>query len=198
MKDLGPVKWYLGITIERNRSERTIKLSQRAYLEKVLSRFGMLHCDADEIPMTVGQQLQRASSDYEAESEFTRTFQEAIGSLMYLMLCTRSFSANPTGEHWKAVKKVLRYLKEASDAKLVFRGNATHIQGHGCSIRRLPGHSSICIWLRFQCRIWSDQLVIKTIIYRFGTKDNSIRHWRQCTSETWLKISGRCHWACEE
>jgi len=142
MKDLGPVKWYLGIAIERNRSERTIKLSQKAYLEKVLSRFGMLHCNADEVPMAVGQKLQRASSDYEAEREFTRTYQEAIGSLMYLMLCTRpdiayaisnlsKFSANPTGEHWKAVKKVLRYLKGTSDAKLVFRGNATHIQGYG-------------------------------------------------------------------
>jgi hypothetical protein len=141
MKDLGPVKWYLGITIERNRTERTIKLSQKGYLEKVLSRFGMLHCNADEIPMTVGQKLQRASSDYEAERDFTSTYQEAIGSLMYLMLCTRPdiayaisnlsrFSANPTEEHWKAVKKVFRYLKGTIDAKLVFRGNATHIEGH--------------------------------------------------------------------
>lgn len=142
MKDLGPVKWYLGITIERNRSERTIKLSQKAYLEKVLSRFNMLHCNADEIPMTVGQKLQGASSEYEAEGGFIRTYQEAIGSLMYLMLCTRphiaysisnlsKFSANPTREHWKAVKKVLRYLKGTINAKLVFRGNVTHIQGHG-------------------------------------------------------------------
>jgi hypothetical protein len=48
MKDLGPVKWYLGITIERNRTERTIKLSQKGCLEKALSRFDMLHCNADE------------------------------------------------------------------------------------------------------------------------------------------------------
>lgn len=92
--------------------------------------------------MTVGQKLQGASSEYEAEGGFIRTYQEAIGSLMYLMLCTRpdiaysisnlsKFSANPTREHWKAVKKVLRYLKGTINAKLVFRGNVTHIQGHG-------------------------------------------------------------------
>jgi len=37
--DLGPVKWLLGICIERNRPNRTIALSQTAYIDTIVTRF---------------------------------------------------------------------------------------------------------------------------------------------------------------
>lgn len=45
MSDLGPAKYYLGMAIERNRAQRTLRLSQRAYLEKVLREFGFWDLD---------------------------------------------------------------------------------------------------------------------------------------------------------
>ena len=71
----------------------SIKLSSKGLPREVLSRFDMLHFNADEIPMTVGQNCRELPSDYEAEGESTRTYQEAIGSLMYLMLYQGSHQA---------------------------------------------------------------------------------------------------------
>ena len=45
MTDLGPYKYYLGMEVTRDRQNRTLKLSQRSYLEKVLRDFGMWDCN---------------------------------------------------------------------------------------------------------------------------------------------------------
>jgi hypothetical protein len=39
--DLGPYKYYLGIEVIQDQQNRTLKLSQRSYLKKVLQDFGM-------------------------------------------------------------------------------------------------------------------------------------------------------------
>ena len=60
-------------------------------------------------------------------------YASAIGSLMYTMLCTRSdisyaagvvrrYQSNPGETHWKAAKRILRYLKSTMDYKLCYQG----------------------------------------------------------------------------
>ena len=55
-----------------------------------------------------------------------------VGSLMYAEVCTRPdisyaigmlgrYQSNPGLEHWKAAKKVMRYLKGTRDYKLTYR-----------------------------------------------------------------------------
>ncbi len=39
MVEMGPISFYLGLKVEQNREKRTIKLSQPAYIDKVLNRF---------------------------------------------------------------------------------------------------------------------------------------------------------------
>ena len=41
MKDLGQAAYILGIKISRDRSRRTLTLSQTVYIEKMLERFNM-------------------------------------------------------------------------------------------------------------------------------------------------------------
>ena len=41
LTDLGPVHWLLGIKVTRNRSARTISLSQRSYIDSILKRYGL-------------------------------------------------------------------------------------------------------------------------------------------------------------
>jgi len=41
MKDMGEASYVIGIEIHRDRSPRTLGLSQKAYIEKVLKRFNM-------------------------------------------------------------------------------------------------------------------------------------------------------------
>jgi hypothetical protein len=60
-------------------------------------------------------------------------YQQAVGSLMYAMLCTRpdlaypisvvsQHMANPSLEHWIAVKRIFRYLQGTLQFKLRFGG----------------------------------------------------------------------------
>jgi hypothetical protein len=60
-------------------------------------------------------------------------YQQAMGSLMYAMLCTRpdlaypisvvsQHMANSSLEHWIAVKRIFRYLQGTLHFKLCFRG----------------------------------------------------------------------------
>ena len=55
----------------------------------------------------------------------------AVGSLMYAMMCTRldifhvvrmasKYQSNPGQEHWKAVKRILRYLKATTNYSLFY------------------------------------------------------------------------------
>ena len=39
MVDMGPISLYLGLKVEQNRTNKTIKLSQPVYLEKLPARF---------------------------------------------------------------------------------------------------------------------------------------------------------------
>ena len=62
-------------------------------------------------------------------------YESAVGSLMYLMVCTRPdiayavgkvsrYMSNPGKVHWEAVKWILRYLKGTLKAGLLFDANA--------------------------------------------------------------------------
>ena len=54
MKDLGEATYILRIRVYRDRSKRTIGLSQSLYLEKVLKRFNMLNSKRGLLPFRHG------------------------------------------------------------------------------------------------------------------------------------------------
>jgi hypothetical protein len=39
--DLGPIKFFLGIEISRNKKEKSITLSQKEYTQKLLNKFAL-------------------------------------------------------------------------------------------------------------------------------------------------------------
>ena len=60
---------------------------------------------------------------------------------MYAMMCTRSdicyavglvsrFQSNPGKQHWKVVKRILRYLKGTSDYALCYQGSDLRLVGY--------------------------------------------------------------------
>jgi hypothetical protein len=64
-----------------------------------------------------------------------------VGSLMYVMVCTRQdiahavgvvsrYMKNPCKEHWEAVKWILMYLKGTSTHALCFGGSYIVLQGY--------------------------------------------------------------------
>ncbi|PHT25114.1 hypothetical protein T459_35759 [Capsicum annuum] len=67
-------------------------------------------------------------------------YTSAVGSLMYVMVCTRPdiahavgvvsrYMANPGKERWEAVKWLLRYLKGISSTSLCFGNGKMILQG---------------------------------------------------------------------
>ncbi|RKF79680.1 Retrovirus-related Pol polyprotein from transposon TNT 1-94, partial [Golovinomyces cichoracearum] len=44
MRYIGELKWFLGISVTRNRNERKIALNQSSYIAKIAARFGVDKC----------------------------------------------------------------------------------------------------------------------------------------------------------
>nr|GEX54398.1 hypothetical protein [Tanacetum cinerariifolium] len=137
MKDLGEATFILGIKIYRDRSRRLIRLSQNAYLDKILKRYRMDKSKCGSIPMQVDLHLSKsqcATTSAEMKRMQNVPYASAVGSIMYVVRCTRpdvAFAQNITsrfqqnsGEaHWTDVKNILKYLRNTKDTFLVYGGD---------------------------------------------------------------------------
>ena len=141
MTDIGPLAYYLGMGVERDRQQRTLYLSQKAYLEKVIRDQGMWECNSMATPMDTGIKLIAADPGYICPADEKRRYQSAVGSLMYAMLGTRPdiayavsvvsrYASNPNQSHWQAVKRILRYLRHSLDLRLTFSGPLRPLAGY--------------------------------------------------------------------
>lgn len=141
MVDLGPCHYYLGMEITRDRPRRTLWLSQAGYLDKILLDHKMVDANAVATPMETSLRLTVAEKDHQSPPSFVKQYQSAVGSLMYAMLGTRPdiafavsvvsrYASNPTETHWKAVKRIFRYLRGTVNLRLTFRGDLTALTGY--------------------------------------------------------------------
>ncbi|RVW61973.1 Retrovirus-related Pol polyprotein from transposon TNT 1-94 [Vitis vinifera] len=135
MKDLGEASYVLGTKILRDGANGVLKLSQRTYIEKILKRFNMHNCSSVKVPIVKGDKFSKAQcpqNDDEREEMRTIPYSSLVGSLMYAQICTRPdiaffvgmlgrYLSNPESQHWKATKKVLRYLQGTKDLMLTYR-----------------------------------------------------------------------------
>lgn len=144
MKDLGAAKKILGMEIQRDRKARRLWLSQRSYILKVLERFGMSDARSEKIPFSshfkISSELcPETEEDHEYMSRIP--YSNAVGSLMYAMICTRPdiahavsvvsrYMANPGKGHWQAVKWIFRYLQGTTDLSLEFGRNDDSLIGY--------------------------------------------------------------------
>ncbi|GJS69130.1 hypothetical protein Tco_0701971 [Tanacetum coccineum] len=134
MKDLGEALYVTGIEIHRDRANGKLGLSQKAYIERVLNRFNMRHCSPTVAPVIKGDvfgshQCPKTEVEYEEMKRIPYAF--VVGGLTYAQVCTRPdiayicgmlgrFQSNPGLLHWKAAKKVLRYLQGTKEYKLTY------------------------------------------------------------------------------
>lgn len=129
IKDLGKAKRILGMEIERGMSSSALFLHQSSYISKVLKKFGMNNCKPVTLPLAnhfVLSKDQAICNEYKVEYMSRIPYSNVIGSIMYLMVCTRlnlaflvstlsRYMSNQGPQHWEALKWLLRYLKGTSD-----------------------------------------------------------------------------------
>lgn len=173
MVDMGPISFYLGLKVERNRQEQTIKLSQPTYINKVLSRFHLGKAHAVTTPMKESALLQ-SRTDSQAIAAEKERYQGMTGSIMFSMVETRPdiafatsvaarFAKNPGHQHTEAVKIILRYLKGSRERgitfggqdKLLVEGYSDSLTGPGTRTAENPPPAS------FSCSTGASKLVLQ-------------------------------------
>jgi hypothetical protein len=133
MTDLGEIDSYLGVRIKRDRSSKRIEIDQSKYVLEIVNRFGLSDANPARTPLPTGADVYLEKYKGEASSADIKLFQQMIGSLLYVQIGTRpdisfavsrlaQYASNPSPDHIRLAKYVLRYLKGTSDLKLLYDG----------------------------------------------------------------------------
>ncbi|KAL2237275.1 UNVERIFIED_CONTAM: Retrovirus-related Pol polyprotein from transposon TNT 1-94 [Sesamum indicum] len=140
MKDLGDAKRILGMNIVRH--ESFILLNQKSYILSILKRFSMEKSKPTSVPLAAHFQLsknQSPHSDIEKAKMEKVPYSNVIGSIMFLMICTRPdiayaisclsrYMSNPGPPHWEALKWLLKYLHGSENIGIRFSKRSENTQ----------------------------------------------------------------------
>ena len=135
MKDMGLTDVILGIKIKRT-SEGLI-LSQSHYFDNILGKFDNDNFGIAKTPIDITLHLSKNKGESVSQVEYSRV----IGSLMYLMSCTRPdivyavnklsrYTSNPGVMHWQGIMRVLKYLQFTSDYGLHYTRYPAVLEGY--------------------------------------------------------------------
>ncbi|KAL4410966.1 reverse transcriptase domain protein [Colletotrichum abscissum] len=118
LKENGPINYFLGVRILRDRTARKVYLVHDAYIERVAKRFDLM----DSLhPATPLPQDEFKPNEGQATKEEIKSYQEKVGSVLYTAIMIRPdvafacsqlsrFLTNPSATHIKAINHCIRYL----------------------------------------------------------------------------------------
>src|SRR6202522_1703715 len=115
--DLAEARQIVGLELQRDLEEGTLKLSQTQYIQRTLQKFGMADSHPVNTPMDPNVKLIKL---LDTENYDILDYRSVIGSLMYTAIGTRpdisfavqhlsQFMSNPRPAHWTDIKHVFRY-----------------------------------------------------------------------------------------
>lgn len=104
----------------------------------VVKRFNIKRCKSRSTALKLGSLLytsQQPINDKEGSAMVDIPYRSAIGSLMYLAICTQpdlaasvselsKFRQNPKVAHWEGVRRMLRYVRGTVGERLVYKKGA--------------------------------------------------------------------------
>ncbi|XP_042023168.1 secreted RxLR effector protein 161-like [Salvia splendens] len=135
MKDLGLLKYFLGIEVLR--SKKGIFINQKKYVLDLLAEVGMVDCQPADTPMVQNHGLQIREGARQADRG---RYRRLVGKLIYLshtrpdiayaVGVVSQFMHAPQEEHWEAVLRIVRYLKGTAKHGLMFAKHG-HMEIHG-------------------------------------------------------------------
>ena len=124
MKDLGMLRYFLGIEVMR--SKHGIFVSQRKYVLDLLSETGNLGVKPCSSPMVPGVYLTREGETFEDPKRCRRL----VRKLNYLIVTrldiahsvnvVSRYMSSPIVDHWAAVEQILCYLKRVPGCVILY------------------------------------------------------------------------------
>ncbi|GJZ09208.1 ribonuclease H-like domain-containing protein [Tanacetum coccineum] len=167
MTDLGPLNYFLGISVTRDSSG--LFLSQKKYAVEILDRAHMVNCNPSRTPIDTESKL---GSDGDPVSDPT-LYRSLAGSLQYLTFTRPDISYavqqvclymhDPREPHFSALKRILRYVCGTLDYGLqLFLSSTTNLVAYsdadwaGCPTTR-RSTSGYCVFLGNNLLSWSSK-----------------------------------------
>jgi hypothetical protein len=144
IKDLGPLRNFLGVQFERNLETYELWIHQEAFIDSLLAEYDLTNCNAVKTPLDSDHPVGLTTDVHLPVANLTHAFQRIVGSLLFLQICSRpdiSFAvlvlsqhcASPELRHFAAAKRVLRYLKGTRSFRLHYGGSNRHLALSGLS-----------------------------------------------------------------
>lgn len=124
---LGNCQYYVGMEIKRDRKDKTITITQTAYIDKIVEKCRMTDSSVISTPFDAGVILTKS----EEENDLNFPYRQAYGSLTYAATVARpdisysvgevsKFMANSNRSHINAVKRILRYLNHTKTLGITY------------------------------------------------------------------------------
>jgi hypothetical protein len=140
MKDLGELTWMLGFQVRRDRSQRTLEITQTSYIDQLLEKYGMADCRPVATPAE--GVLPRLTPEEGGRPD--SYYMSLVGSLLYAAMVTRpdiAYTVQALGRHsqssgpvhWDAAKRLLRYLKGTRELGIKYGGHEGPMEQIGFS-----------------------------------------------------------------
>ena len=118
IQDQGPVQWFLGVRVVRNREAQTVTLLHDTYIDRITKKFGL---EDGTYPKTPLPSEDLIKNNGEASKQEIKSYQEKVGSVLYTAIMLRPdiafavsklshYLTNPSDQHFKAVDRVIMYL----------------------------------------------------------------------------------------
>ncbi|XP_022032108.1 uncharacterized mitochondrial protein AtMg00810-like [Helianthus annuus] len=168
MKDLGPLSFFLGISVTRTKD--TMFLSQHAYAQDIIEWAGMRSCNPVSTPVDTHSKLGAAAGE---DFDNPTLYRSLAGALQYLTFThpdisyavqqVRMHMHAPKTEHWNALKRIIRYIQGTSSLGLVLGPSSgpnllayTDVDWAGCPDTRCST-SGYCVYYGDNLISWSSK-----------------------------------------